>query len=61
MSTEYGDLSQRTAAYAVVDMLDYAEAVLVLSKFGLTKEMPRNKADNMKFRRPVPFCRLPLL
>jgi N4-gp56 family major capsid protein len=54
--TEYGDLSQRTAAHAVVDMLDYAEAVLVLSKFGLTKEMPKNKADNMKFRRPVPFA-----
>lgn len=53
--TAYGDISQRTAAYAVVDMLDHAEAVFVLSKFGLTKEMPRNKADNMKFRRPVPF------
>lgn len=52
----YGDINQRTAAYAVVDMLDYAEAVLVLSKFGLTKEMPRNKADNMKFRRPIPFA-----
>lgn len=55
-TTTYGDIGQRTAAYAVVDMLDYAEAILVLSKFGLTKEMPRNKADNMKFRRPVPFA-----
>ncbi len=54
--TVYGDISQRTAAHAVVDMLDYAEAVLVLSKFGLTKEMPKNKADNMKFRRPIPFA-----
>lgn len=53
--TAYGDISQRTAAYAVVDMLDHAEAVIVLSKFGLTKEMPKNKADNMKFRRPIPF------
>jgi len=53
--TAYGDVSQRTAAYAVVDMLDHAEAVFVLSKFGLTKELPKNKADNMKFRRPIPF------
>jgi N4-gp56 family major capsid protein len=53
--TAYGDISQRTAAFAVVDMLDHAEAVFVLSKFGLTKEMPKNKADNMKFRRPIPF------
>ncbi len=51
----YGDISQRTAAYAVVDMLDHAEAVFVLSKFGLTKPLPKNKADNMKFRRPIPF------
>lgn len=52
---KYGDISQRTAAFAVVDMLDHAEAVFVLSKFGQTKELPRNKADNMTFRRPVPF------
>lgn len=53
--TLYGDISQRTAGWAVAEMLDYAEAVIVLSKFGTTKEMPRNKADNMIFRRPVPF------
>lgn len=52
----YGDISQRTAAYAVVDMLDHAEAIFVLSKFGQTKEIPKNKADNMKFRRPIPFA-----
>lgn len=52
---KYGDINQRTAGYAVVDMLDHAEAIFVLSKFGQTKEMPRNKADNMTFRRPVPF------
>ncbi len=54
--TVYGDISQRTAAYAVADMLDHAEPIFVLSKFGQTKEMPRNKADNMKFRRPIPFA-----
>lgn len=54
--TTYGDISQRTAAFAVVDMLDHAEATFVLSKHGLTRELPRNKADNMKFRRPIPFA-----
>jgi N4-gp56 family major capsid protein len=52
----YGDISQRTAAYAVADMLSHAEPIFVLSKFGQTKEMPKNKADNMKFRRPIPFA-----
>lgn len=54
--TTYGVISQRTAGYAVADMLDHAEPIIVLGKFGLTKPMPRNKADNMKFRRPVPFA-----
>lgn len=53
---KYGDIGQRTAGYAVVDMLDHAQAIFVLSLFGLTKEMPKNKADNMKFRRPIPFA-----
>ena len=55
MST-YGDINQRTAGWAVAEMLDHAEPILVLSKFGQTKEMPRNKADNMIFRRPIPFA-----
>ena len=53
--TNYGAISQRTAAFAVVDMLDHAQAVFVLSQFGLTKELPPNTADTMKFRRPIPF------
>jgi N4-gp56 family major capsid protein len=53
--TEYGDIDQRTAAYAAVDMLEHAEPIFVLKKFGATKELPKNKADKMKFRRPIPF------
>lgn len=53
--TQYGDISQRTAAYAAVQMLSHAEPILVLSKFGQSKPLPKNKADNVKFRRPVPF------
>lgn len=55
MATTYGDISQRTAAYAAADMLSHAEPVSVLAKFGLPKPLPKNKADTIKYRRPVPF------
>ena len=54
-TTTYGDINQRTAAWAASEMLKHAEPVLVLQKFGATKEMPKNKADTVKFRRPIPF------
>ncbi|MCA9367297.1 N4-gp56 family major capsid protein [Candidatus Kaiserbacteria bacterium] len=54
--TTYGDINQRTAAYAAADMLSHAEPILVLSKFGQSKPLPKNKADTMKFRRPIPFA-----
>lgn len=53
--TNYGQVNQRTAAWAATKMLSHAEPVTVLSKFGATKPMPKNKADTVKFRRPVPF------
>ncbi len=53
--TAYGDISQRTAAYAATEMLSHAEPILCLSKFAQSKPLPKNKADNVKFRRPVPF------
>lgn len=54
-ATDYGSISQRTAAWAAAEMLAHAEPVLVLSKFGASKPLPRNKADTVKFRRPIPF------
>lgn len=54
-TTNYGSLSQRTAAWAAMEMLAHAEPILVLSKFGQTKPMPKNKAEVVKFRRPIPF------
>lgn len=54
-TTTYGSISQRTAAWAAAEMLAHAEPILVLSKFGQSKPMPKNKADTVKFRRPVPF------
>lgn len=53
--TTYGDISQRTAAWAASEMLKHAEPVIVLQKFAMTKELPKNKASVVKFRRPVPF------
>lgn len=54
-STAYGDISQRTAAWAATTALTHATPVLVLSMFAMMKPIPKNKADTVKFRRPVPF------
>lgn len=55
-TTTYGDIGQRTAGYATADMLRHAEPFLVLSKMGMTKPMPKNKAEKIIFRRPVPLA-----
>ncbi len=55
-TTKYGDIDQRTAAYAAREMLKHAEPVFVLSKMGLTKPVPKNTAEQVKFRRPIPFA-----
>jgi N4-gp56 family major capsid protein len=55
-TTTYGDISQRTALFAMVEMLSHAQPVLILSKLGLQKPMPMNKANQAKFRRAVPFA-----
>ena len=52
----YGDIGQRTAAWAATEMLDHARPIIVLSDYGQSKPMPKNKADNVKFRRPVPYA-----
>ena len=54
-TTDYAGVSQRTKDWAAVEMLDHAEPVVVLGKFGLTKPVPANTAEGVKFRRPVPF------
>lgn len=53
--TTYGDIDQRTAAYAATKMLRHAEPVIVLGKLGQTQPIPKNKADTIKFRRPKIF------
>ena len=51
----YGDINQRTAAWAADQMLAHATPIIVLADYGQSKPMPRNKAEQVKFRRPVPY------
>lgn len=55
VATSYNDISQRTVTYAEVKMLEYAEPILVLEKFADVKPLPKNTADTITFRRPIPF------
>lgn len=56
-ATNYGDggISPRTNVYAERQMLKWAKPVMVLEKLGLSKPMPKNKTDTIKFRRPNVF------
>lgn len=49
--TTYGDISPRTAAYVVVELLKRAMPYLCLEKFGQSKTLPANNTQSMKFRR----------
>ena len=54
-TTTYGDISQRTAAFAMAEMLAHARPVNVLAQFGAVKPIPANKSETVTFRRPIPF------
>lgn len=49
--TSYGDISPRTAAYAVAQMLKRGLPYLCLEKFGQTYPLPKNNTKVAKFRR----------
>jgi N4-gp56 family major capsid protein len=49
--TLYGDISPRTAAYAVTELLKRGMPYLVLEKFGQTFPIPSNSTKVAKFRR----------
>ncbi|WP_062260384.1 N4-gp56 family major capsid protein [Endozoicomonas arenosclerae] len=55
-TTKYGDINQRTAAWAASEALSHAEPVTVLARYGMHKPVPKNKAQSVKFRRAVPFA-----
>jgi N4-gp56 family major capsid protein len=50
-STIYGDISPRTAAYVVKDLLKRGMPYLCLEKFGQSKPLPSNATKTIKFRR----------
>lgn len=47
----YGDISPRTAAYVVVDLLKRGLPFLTLERFGQAKVLPANSTKTIKFRR----------
>lgn len=47
----YGDISPRTAAYAVTDLLDRGAPLLVFEKLGQSKPLMQNKTKSVTFRR----------
>ncbi len=49
--TTYGDISPRTAAFAVVELLKRTMPYLCLEKFGQAKTLPGNKSATMKWRK----------
>lgn len=51
MATTTGDISNRTAAYAVAEFLRRATPFLVWEKFGQTYPLPMNSTKVAKFRR----------
>ncbi len=56
-TTLYTDVgvSPRTNVYAERQMLKHASPVVILDKFALTKPMPKNKTQTIRFRRPRIF------
>ena len=56
-TTKYTDanVSPRTNVYAARKMLRHAAPVVILDKFGMTRPMPKNKTQTIKFRRPRVF------
>jgi N4-gp56 family major capsid protein len=46
-----GDISNRTAAYVVADLLERANAHVTLGKFGKLKPLPKNETKSITFRR----------
>ena len=51
MNTVYGDISPRTAAYVVKELLTRGMPFLVFEKYGQSKPLPKNSTKTIKFRR----------
>lgn len=51
----YGDISPRVGLVAVANFLVHAQPVLILERFASTQSVPKNKGQQIKWRRPIPF------
>jgi N4-gp56 family major capsid protein len=51
MSTVYGDISPRTAAFVAAKLLDRALPAQCMGRFGQQQPIPKNKTLSIKFRR----------
>jgi N4-gp56 family major capsid protein len=56
MSTTYGDISPRTAAFVAARMLERAMPAMCLSRFGQQQPIPKNKTNAIKWRRYNSFA-----
>jgi N4-gp56 family major capsid protein len=50
-AVSYGDISPRTAAFVVKQLLDRAAPVLMIEKFGQSQPIPQNATKSAKWRR----------
>ena len=53
--TAYGDVSPRVGIIAITQFLKHAEHPIVFNKLGQIERVPKNKGQNIKWRRWVPF------
>lgn len=53
--TDPGSITQRTTTFAITKILAHAALIEVLGKTAMNVSFPKNKGDNVKFRRLVPF------
>lgn len=62
-SSNYGDISPRTAAYASANMLERAMPFLCMAKFGQQQPIPKNKTQTIRLRRynALPPSTVPLV
>jgi N4-gp56 family major capsid protein len=51
MINQFGDISPRTAAYVVVELLERGKANVLLDKFGMIKSIPKNETKSISLRR----------
>lgn len=57
MTNTYGDISPRTAAFAVKELLDAGQHMMVLERFGMVDRQSKNSTKVRKYRRYEPFAR----